>query len=346
MIFKELNDIQCKCYLIACAGTRKAMIIDPEREYLDRYLAVLAYHGLTLDAIVDTHTHADHLSGGPLLKTLTDARLIMHTTAPSPRVNEHVVDGDVIRVGDLEARVLHTPGHTPDSISLYVMDRVFTGDVILIGGTGRTDFAGGDSGQQYDSIVNKLFTLPDETLLYPAHDYRGNTVSTIGEEKANNPRIAGRSRQEYIDLMASIEFPLPGKIQEVLQPNQTAIDDDIINYPSLAQLSEVKQMDSQQVVAALQQASPPALIDVREPDEYNGELGHIPDSQLIPLKELPGRAEQLSQLKETPVVVICRSGVRSTTAAAILTALGYRQVSNLKGGMVDWNAREFPVQRN
>jgi len=345
VFFKELNDIQCKTYVVACEETRKALIIDPEKDYLERYLAVLAYHRLLLDAIVDTHTHADHLSGGPLLRVLTDARLIMHVQAPTPRVTEHVADGDVISIGKLEVKILHTPGHTPDSISLYVEDRVFTGDVLLIGGTGRTDFAGGDSGEQYDSVTQKLFALPEETLVYPAHDYRGNTVSSIGAEKKANPRIAGRSRQEYIDLMASIEFPLPGKIQEVLQPNQTAIDDDMINYPTLAQLNEVRQLDTDQVSAALKEVPAPIFLDVREPDEFNGELGHIADSQLVPLRELPRRAEEMQNIKLTPVVVICRSGVRSTTAAAILTALGFRNVSNLKGGMVAWNAKGLPVER-
>lgn len=346
MIFKELNDIQCKTYMVACEKTHRALIIDPEKDYLDRHLAILAYHGLTLDAIVDTHTHADHLSGGSLLQSLTGARLIMHNKAPTPRVTEHVNDGDTISVGELSAKVLYTPGHTPDSISLYIDDRVFTGDVMLIGGTGRTDFAGGDSGQQYDSITKKLFTLPDETLVYPAHDYRGNTVSTIGEEKANNPRIAGRARQEYIDLMASIEFPLPGKIQEVLQPNQTAIDDDKINYPTLAQLNEVRQLDPDQVLAAMKQMPPAVVLDVREQAEYEGELGHIAGSELIPLKDLPARAENdLSHLKNAPVIAVCRSGVRSTTAAALLTALGFRSVYNLKGGMIDWNGRKLPVER-
>lgn len=343
MICQELNRIQCKAYLVACTKTRTALLIDPERDYIERYLAILAYHGLRLAYVLDTHTHADHHSGAALLQQLTDIELIMHTKAPTPLVDRHVEEGDVIEVGEISLTVLYTPGHTPDSISLYGAGRVFTGDVILIGGTGRTDFAGGDSGEQYDSITRKLFVLPDDTILLPGHDYRGNTESTIGHEKQHNSRIANRSRQEYVELMASIEFPLPSKIQEVLQPNQTAIDDDKINYPNLAQLNEVRQLDPGVVSTRLSSTTPPVCIDVREAKEFYGELGHIEGSRLIPLHELADRQNEIEDAKDKELIMICRSGVRSTTAAAILTALDFTNVSNLKGGMVEWNERGLPI---
>src|SRR5688572_6984324 len=345
MLFRELNRGKCKTYLVACERTRRAALIDPVRTQAERYLALLAYERLTLDALIDTHTHADHPTGSFLLKDLTDTRLIMHRRAPAPAANEHVEDGDNIRIGDLELKVLHTPGHTPDSMSLYTGDRVFTGDVLLIGGTGRADFAGGDSGHQYDSITQKLFKLPDATLVYPAHDYRGNTSSTIGREKTQNPRIAGRTRDEYIALMASLNFPLPDKIQEVLQPNQSAIDDDKTTFPDLTQLNHVRQLTADDVSIRLGASAPPFLLDVREPQEYTGELGHIPGSVLVPLRELAERAGELAAHKVGPMVVVCRSGVRSTTAAAILEGLGFEQVFNLQGGMVDWNDRRLPVER-
>jgi sulfur dioxygenase len=226
-----------------------------------------------------------------------------------------------------------------------VDDRVFTGDVLLIGGTGRADFAGGDSGQQYDAITQKLFTLPDDTLVYPAHDYRGNTRSTIGREKQQNPRIAGRTREEYIALMASLNFPLPDKIQEVLQPNQSAIDDDKTKFPDLTQLNRVRQLNADDVSNRLATPQRPFVLDVREPPEFTGELGHIPGSTLVPLRELADRAGELHAHRSGPTVVVCRSGVRSTTAAAILEGLGFDQVYNLQGGMVDWNDRHLPVER-
>jgi sulfur dioxygenase len=343
--FPELNRGKCKTYLVACERTRKALLIDPVRENISRYLAFLAYHQLRLDAIVDTHTHADHPTGGPALRDLTGSRLIMHRRAPTPAATEHVEHDDTIRCGDVQLKVLYTPGHTPDSLALYSGDRVFTGDVLLIGGTGRADFAGGDAGIQYDSITEHLFTLPDETLVYPAHDYRGNSSSTIGHEKRRNPRVAGRTRDQYVALMASLKFPMPDKIQEVLQPNQSAIDDDKTKFPELAQLNSVDQLTVDEVSAMLEADAPPLVLDVREPDEYRGELGHIRGSRLIPLRELAERAGELETHRERMIVAVCRSGVRSTTAAAILAGLGYERVCNLKDGMVEWNDRRLPVER-
>lgn len=345
MLFRELNRGKCKTYLIACERTKRAALIDPVKGFSERYLAILAYEGLRLDAIIDTHTHADHPTGAFLLNDLTDTRLIMHRRAPAPLATEHVEDGDTIHVGDLSLEVLYTPGHTPDSISLFAGDRVFTGDVLLIGGTGRADFAGGDAGAQYDAITRKLFELPDATIVYPAHDYRGNTSSTIGQEKRQNPRIAGRTRDEYVALMRSLDFPLPDKIQEVLQPNQSAIDDDKTKFPDLTQLNHVRQLSAIEVSERLASASPPFILDVREPKEYTGELGHVAHSALIPLKELADRAGELQAEKGRPIVVVCRSGVRSTTAAAILEGLGFEHVYNMQGGMVDWNDRRLPVER-
>jgi rhodanese-related sulfurtransferase len=241
--------------------------------------------------------------------------------------------------------VLYTPGHTPDSISLHAGDRVFTGDVLLIGGTGRADFAGGDAGQQYDSITQKLFMLPDATLVFPAHDYRGNSHSSIAEEKTSNPRVAGRTRAQYVALMASLKFPMPDKIQEVLQPNQSAIDDDRTKFPDLTELNRVRQLTAADVVTMMASDRAPLLLDVREPDEYSGPLGHIADSVLIPLRELAARVPELDAHRERAIIAVCRSGVRSTTAAAMLYGLGFERVFNLKDGMVEWNDRKLPVER-
>ncbi|HEY2525594.1 MAG TPA: MBL fold metallo-hydrolase [Candidatus Binataceae bacterium] len=346
MNFRELNNAKCKTYLLASESMERAVIVDPLKDKVERYLGVLAYHRLKLDLIIDTHTHADHRSGARELAELTDAPVAMHRRAPAPHVTLHLEDGQRLIVGDFEMKVLYTPGHTPDSLSLFAEDRVLTGDCLLIHGTGRADFAGGDAGEEYDSITQKLFTLPDPTLVYPAHDYRGHIRSTIAEEKASNPRVAGRSREAYVDLMNNLGLPLPDGIQEALQPNQTEIEAAAIHFPTLAQLNSVRQLSPAEIAGGLGSAAAPLLLDVREREEYLGELGHIAGARLIPLRELPERAEkELAPFKDKEIVVICRAGMRSVTAAAILTGLGFEKVCSMKGGMLDWDDAHLPVER-
>jgi sulfur dioxygenase len=344
MLFLELNHAQCKTYLVASETARKAVLIDPLKERIDRYLAVLAYHGYRLEKIIDTHTHADHRSGAAELSDLTGAPVVMHRRAPSPHVGIHVGDGDSLAVGDERLRVLYTPGHTPDSISIVANGRVFTGDCLLIHGTGRADFAGGDAGAQYDAITGRLFTLPDATIVLPAHDYRGHTQSTIGDEKRSNPRVAGKSREGYIELMKNLGLPLPDGIQEALQPNQSEVDAAQMKFPTLSQLNGVRQLSPSELAARMDGANPPVLVDVRERDEFTGELGHIAGAILIPLRELTERAGELEPYRGRDLVAICRVGVRSTTAAAILTGLGFEHVWNLKGGMLDWSDARMPIE--
>lgn len=345
MLFLELNHAKCKTYLLACEASGKAALIDPLKERIDRYLAVLAYRGLRLEKIIDTHTHADHRSGSGELSDLTGAPVVMHRRAPSPHVAIHVENGDTLAIGGERLRVLHTPGHTPDSISIVADGRVFTGDCLMIHGTGRADFAGGDAGAQYDAITSKLFTLPETTIVLPAHDYRGHTESTIGEEKRSNPRLAGKSREAYIELMKNLGLPLPEGIQEALQPNQSEVDAAQIKFPNLSQLNAVSQLSPAELSARMDGPNPPVLIDVREAEEYRGDLGHIAGAILIPLRQLSERAGELEPFRNRDLVAICRVGVRSTTAAAILTGLGFEHVWNLKGGMLDWSDARMPVER-
>jgi len=344
MLLKELNRGKCKTYLVACERDRVAVLIDPVRDHLERYLAMLAYLHLKLQAVIDTHTHADHRTGCFELGDLTGATVLMHRNAPAPRVDRHVSDGDTLQLGALTLHFIATPGHTPDGISIEVNGTVFTGDTLMIRGTGRADFAGGDAGAQYDSIVGKLFALPDSTVVLPAHDYRGNTASTIGEERRLNPRLAGKARAEYVALMAALPLPLPERIQEVLQPNQSALEDDALSFPSLAQLNEVRQIPPAALSEMLAHQPAPLVIDVREESEFRGNLGHVPGARLMPLRTLVSQAPGLDVGKEDRIVVVCRSGVRSSTAAAILTSLGFEDVSNLKGGMLAWHDASLPLE--
>jgi len=344
MLFFELNNIQCKSYLIADLESGEAAIVDPIDSNIDRYLAVLAYHNLKLKFVADTHTHADHRSACTAIRKLTKCQVMMHESSPQPSVDARYSDGDELSIGSIPVKVLHTPGHTPDSVSFYVNnDRVLTGDVILIQGTGRSDFAGGDASEQYDSITNKIFTLPDDTLLFPGHDYRGNTESTVGSEKATNPRIAGKTREEYIEIMDNLNLPLPERIQEVLQINQSEVDDDRIKFPLVAELNKVLQMAPESVKERMNTDT--LILDVREKHEVSGELGHITGSRWLPIANLAESLEELEPMKEKEIIIVCRSGARSTTAAAVLRGLGFSNVKNLKGGMLAWNKQGFPVER-
>lgn len=346
MFFRELNHTQCKSYLIADLDAGKAAIVDPVAKHLDRYLAVLAYHQLKLDFVVDTHTHADHRSACTALRHFTGCKVLMHEVSPQPQVDVRLKDGDELQVGCIKIKVLHTPGHTPDSLSFYVNeDRVLTGDLILIQGTGRSDFAGGSASDQFDSIHSKVFTLPDDTLLFPGHDYRGNTQSTVGIEKLTNPRLAGKSRDEYIDIMENLNLPLPERIQEVLQINQSELDDDRIKFPLIAELNKVLQIEPIQLLEKIEKHQSIVIIDVRDSSEYTGELGHIRNSRLIPMGTLLDVLDDLDDLRQKEIVLVCRSGVRSTTAAALLTGLGFEKVENLKGGMLAWNEKSCPIER-
>jgi sulfur dioxygenase len=343
MILRELNGTSCKSYLIADDDTGSAAIVDPVRQNVDRYLALLAYLRLKLEFAIDTHTHADHRSGCSELKFLTGAKIVMQRWAPSPLVDVHLDDGDELPVGNLTLMVLHTPGHTPDGMSVVVAGHVFTGDTLLIRGSGRTDFAGGDAGAQYDSITEKLFSLSDDTIVHPAHDYRGNTQSTIGEEKQLNPRVAGRTRSEYIGVMDNLGLAPPQNIQEVLQPNQSAIENSEINFPEWGNLKAVEEVTAEDLCGRLKSVANLLVLDVRESSEYSGELGHIEGSRLLPLRDLVARISEVCDDKDREIITVCRAGMRSATAAAILGSLGFGTVKNLHGGMLAWTDAGLPA---
>ena len=221
MIFRQLYDLESSTYtyLVADERTRKAVLIDPVREQVKRDLGQVDELQLELTYVIDTHTHADHVTGTGLLRIRTGAQIVGGRTAASC-ADLHVGEGDVLTIGDLHVRALATPGHTDDSFSFFVQDRLFTGDTLLIRAAGRTDFQNGSAAQLYDSITQKLFTFPDSTSVYPAHDYRGLTVSTIGEEKRFNRRIAHRTREEFIRVMGDLNLPAPQKIDEAVPANR------------------------------------------------------------------------------------------------------------------------------
>jgi glyoxylase-like metal-dependent hydrolase (beta-lactamase superfamily II)/rhodanese-related sulfurtransferase len=340
---EELNDASCKTYLLTVGSA--AALVDPVRERLDDYRHLLTARGLRLGLVLETHLHADHLMLDRCAKEALGVPIVMHRESPSPLVDQHVVEGDVLRLAGEAIEVLHTPGHTPDSVCYRVGGAVLTGDTLMIGATGRTDFPGGDAGQQYDAIVGKLLRLPDETVVWPAHDYKGQKCSTIGAEKRSNPRIAGKTREEYVAVMGSLGLPFPEKIQQSLQVNQSGFEAGEVVFPPVAEVASVPELTSSAVAALLSARPAPLLVDVREPEEFVGELGHISGALLVPLDALEHRLPKLVGYADHEVVTVCRAGARSATAAAILRRAGFRRVHNLSGGMLAWNAAGLPVQR-
>ncbi len=206
-------------YLLADPLTGDAVIIDSVKEHLGAYLTFLQEQELQLAWVLETHVHADHVTGAAGLREMTGARSAVGAAGGVGCADRQLGDGDTIVFGNEVIRVIATPGHTPGCVTYHWRDRLFTGDALMIGGCGRTDFQGGDAGQLYDSITKRLFSLPDETLVYPGHDYKGARVSCIGQEKGSNPRLAGRSRQEFIELMSHLDLAPPALIGEALPAN-------------------------------------------------------------------------------------------------------------------------------
>lgn len=224
MIFRQLFDPESSTftYLVADEAAREAILFDPVRDLVsDWYLRLLRDLSLRLVYVCDTHVHADHITGSGALREATGARTALHERAPVECIDVRLKDEQTLHVGDIQVQGIHTPGHTPCHLS-YLVDnqRVLTGDALLIGGCGRTDFQGGDPGTLYDSVTERLFTLPDATLLSPGHDYRGNTQSTIGSERGTNPRFVGKSRLEFIDLMNNLGLPPPKRMMEAVPANR------------------------------------------------------------------------------------------------------------------------------
>lgn len=232
MLFRQLFDKETSTYtyLIADTETKEAILVDPVLEQVERDYKLLNELELNLKFCLETHIHADHITGTGKLRELTNCQGIVPVNAQAKCADRHIKDGEVLTVGGIEIKAIETWGHT-DSHMAYLVNsdleeirfagRVLTGDVLFIRGCGRTDFQSGDPGTLYDSVTQKLFVLPDETLVYPAHDYRGHTVSTIGEEKRLNPRFVGRDRPEFIEFMNNLDLPDPKKIMEAVPANQS-----------------------------------------------------------------------------------------------------------------------------
>ncbi len=375
MIFKQLFDQETwtYTYLIADPINKDAVLIDPVNTHIDDYLALLAELGLKLKYTLETHVHADHITASGLLRQKLGSQTGVGALCGAETADFQMKDGDVFTFANNEQiKVIATPGHTKGSISFLWRDRVFTGDALLIGGCGRTDFQGGDAGVQYDSITQRLFTLPDHTLVYPGHDYQQRWVSNIMQERTTNPRLAGKSREQFIEIMNNLNLPKPKLIDEAVPANrfcgleekqrQDAVahresvresaktgDVPIVNCggdmpktggitvqdmvsAAKQQITEVNVEKAKQLIAE----GNITVIDTREESEYAA--GHLDKAVLLTRGVLEFKIGNVPELadKSKPVLIYCRTGGRASLAALSMKALGYTNVLSIAGGYEAW----------
>ncbi|MEE9139419.1 MAG: MBL fold metallo-hydrolase [Alphaproteobacteria bacterium] len=336
MIFRQLFHAESCTYTYLLAGQRggEALMIDPVFERVDRYVQLLDELDLKLVKAVDTHIHADHITGLGELRDRTKCITVMGEQSPVDVVSTRVRDGDSIDIESISLEVMYTPGHTVDSYCFRMADRVFTGDTLFIRGTGRTDFGSGDPRAQYDSLFNKLLRLPDETLVYPAHDYKGDTVSSIWEEKAYNPRLQVRNVEEYVEIMANLDLPNP-IMMDVAVPANVSIGL-AQDRPESASWS----LTAEQVRDRLGQPEV-VLVDLREDTERQSH-GFIPGSIHAPYNSLDrfikpgGLLRELVSSTGKKLVYYCAFGERSAMAVQTSQDLGLDDVCHLLGGIDAW----------
>lgn len=349
--FRQLFDPASSTYTYLLASDGQALLIDPVFEQASRDQALLRELGLTLRATLETHVHADHVTGAWLHRHRSGSQVLLSRLAGASGADRLLAPGDVVAFGSRHLLARATPGHTAGCMS-YVLDdasMVFTGDTLLIRGCGRTDFQGGSAAQLFRSVQQQLFSLPDRCLIYPGHDYRGLSSSSVAEERRFNPRLGGDANEtDFIGYMSHLGLPHPKQMDVAVpanlrcgEPSQT---DGAALQPSWATLTftfggiwEMTPETLSEVGAQLRLQ----VLDVRETREFNDALGHIHGAQLLPLTELASRLHELD--RQRPLVAVCRSGTRSAQACVLLAKAGFTQVANLAGGLLRWRAQGHPV---
>ena len=345
MIFRQLFDSASSTYTYLIASRRggEALIIDSVVERVDRYIKLLAELDLKLIKAVDTHVHADHITGLGALRDRTRCITVMGKEAAVDVVSMRVSDGDRIEIEGASLEVIYTPGHTDDSYSFLMGDRVFTGDTLLIRGTGRTDFQQGDARAQYESIFGRLLKLPDETLVYPGHDYKGDTVSTILEERQFNPRLQVSSVDEYVEIMDNLKLPNP-KMMDVAVPANLKIG--LAQDELEARGWSVSCADGCGLVGG----GDCTFVDLRDPAERRAH-GVIPGSVHAPYPDLAdnvapgGMLHELARATGRRLVFYCAYGERSAMAVEAAQQAGLSRACNLRGGIDAWHKVEGPLDR-
>jgi glyoxylase-like metal-dependent hydrolase (beta-lactamase superfamily II)/rhodanese-related sulfurtransferase len=351
MIFQQINPHSCKTYLIYEEDFSDAILVDPVLEHFNDYLTILRERKLILDLVIDTHTHADHISGASALSDVTDCDYMMHKNAPAQCVSRRVGEGFEFQMGNIKCRVIETFGHTQDSISLIFDDKILTGDALFLddGGAGRDDLPGGDAGLHWESL-NKFKILPDSLVVYPAHDYRDRKPSSLAQQKKNNPHLKERTKEEFIRYIDDLRLGPADWMKDVLSANYAcARDPQAAWVPVDGAACEIKgtldhgvndivveEVTPQDLNDLLKSGNEVVLLDVREKKELTQKYGHLEGILHIPIGDLTKGLREMEDLKKKHIVTVCRSGARATTAAQILKQAGFNEVSVLAGGMKEW----------
>ena len=341
MIFEAVASGGCRSYIIGCEDTCAAALIDPELSQIDRYIGLAARDGLRIRYVIDTHTHADHFTATQQLARQLDVPVVMHRSSPAPFVDLRLQGGELLVVGRLRLQALHTPGHTGDSMCLHVEDRVFTGDTLLIGATGRTDLPSGDAEALYESLFAGVLRLDPELKVFPAHEYKGRAHSTIGQELADNPRLQKVDRGAFIEMMQSLNLTMPTHVTEALRTNMSggktvaqmlAEAAAIVPFMSLVELEARLECRNDELV----------VLDVREREAF--EAGHIPGARLLPRGQLELRVNEELTDPTRRILAYCEFGRVSTLAAATLRQMGFQGAVALDGGMKAWREAGYTVK--
>jgi glyoxylase-like metal-dependent hydrolase (beta-lactamase superfamily II) len=323
LMVHQMQAENCFAYLIADVEAREAALVDPRADRVAEYLADLEARGLRLRFVIETHTHADHLSGGAELRARTGAEMLVSARATSEVATRRLGDGDRISIGRHEIQVLASPGHTDDSISLLVEGALLTGDALLIGGAGRTDFQNGSPEALYETLHRRFADLPGDLTVYPGHDYAGRTHSTLAQERQTNALLRLTDRDRFVSTLRAGRQPKPANMDAIVAAN-------------IRGLRPSPRITAEELAAVLGGAAAPLVVDVRLPAEYRAV--HLEPSMSLPLDELPGRRDALPRDRE--LVLVCRTGSRARLAAAELTGFRTRV---LEGGIAAWQAAGHPV---
>ena len=348
MIFRQLFDPTSSTYTYLLGDSGEAVLIDPVYEQVPRDLALLQELGLKLVATLDTHVHADHVTGAWRLRQRSGSRIAISAASGANEADAPLKHGDRVSFGQRALNVRATPGHTSGCLS-YVLDdqsMAFTGDSLLIRGCGRTDFQQGSPQQLFASVHEQILSLPGECLLYPGHDYRGITVTSVAEERRYNPRLGGDvDVGDFSGYMNNLHLPHPKQMAVAVpanlrcgKPEGDAPTDTPDWAPLTLRFSGVWEIEP---MALLEQLNKVQIVDVREAPEFIDKLGHLHGAQLVPLSALTERMGEFE--REQPIVAVCRSGVRSAQASVLLTKAGFSKVANLAGGMLRWKIEGYPV---